>query len=627
MRRLHTRLTRRHAAAVLAACAFGGAVPAPLIGQQHRAPPTVAREQLDRLERTRAAELEHGTTAVAAPGGSAAALVAPDGAIDWNRYYTHDETNAILRELERRHPDLVRVRTIGHSYLGAPLTLAEVTNRATGAPHEKPALYLDGGIHAQELTASAVALYVLAHLVQSHGRDVRATRLLDTRTFYIRPKFNPDGSDLVLTQDQWLRSSVRPVDDNGDGIPDSDPPEDLDGDGRILEMLVPDSAGEWRRSAGDPRILVRRQPADAGPFYRREREGVDRNGDGVLNSDGIGGLDMNRNYPRNWEREHIQPGAGAFPLSEPETYATVRFISDHPNIGGIVHGHTAGGFVYRLPSAMNPEDMPADDVALVVHLGEFYTQDTGRRVIPSATHPTERRYGTLIGWGYWDRGIIGWVPEYSPPPAEWVPDANGDGDITEADWHHFNDEQFGGRYFADWTPFDHPQLGRVYIGGWHTKFWGQNPPAELLERELAVQLPWILHLAEQLPYVRVAAPTVTPLGGDRFRIDVAITNDAFLPTHLTARGHVGRSTRDGGVADQVVPPPLVVLHVEGGRVEGGSGRTRIGHLAGTNPFLSAVSERTRTVSFIVVRDGAAATVRVTVDAGPGGVARSAPVGW
>jgi len=29
------------------------------------------------------------------------------------------------------------------------------------------------------------------------------------------------------------------------------------------------------------------------------------------------------------------------------------------------------------------------------------------------------------------------VPEYSPPPEAWVPDANGDGEITESDWRLF----------------------------------------------------------------------------------------------------------------------------------------------------------------------------------------------
>lgn len=549
-------------------------------------------------------------------------LVSGDGSIDWARYYTHAETNRIMRELEAMYPELARMRVIGQSYLGADLTLMEVTNTRTGPAHEKPAMYLDGGLHAQEFTSSAVALYVLAYLLNNYGSEPQVTELLDTRTFYIRPKFNPDGSDLALIEDQWLRSTVRPVDNNDDGIPDSDPPEDLDGDGRILQMRVPDPDGNMRMSQRDPRVMHRRQSGDEGPFFRLIREGIDRNNDGRINSDGIGGLDMNRNFPRNWERQHIQSGAGDFPLSEPETYATARFINEHRNITSIVHGHTSGAFVYRLPSAMDPADMPEADEALVVHLGEFYTRDTGRRVRPSATPGGASRYGTLMSWGYWDHGVIGWVPEYSPPPSQWVPDGDGDGRITEYDWHAYNDSAFGGKYFTDWRPFDHPQLGPIEIGGWHTKFWGQNPPEELLERELEIQVPWILYLAGQSPLLELETPRVTALGGDRFRIEVTVANTGFLPTHLTERGYTGRRVGDR-MRHQVVRPPLVVLELEGCTIEDGNGRVRIDHLAGTNPFLgSVVDEPSRVVRFTVRCKDADAAFQIRVESDKGGTVRS-----
>jgi hypothetical protein len=548
--------------------------------------------------------------------------VGADGSVDWNRYYLNDETNRIMEEFTLLYPELTELRSIGQSYLGADLMLMTVTNKATGPASEKPALYLDGNIHAQELTSSSVALYVLAHLLNNYGKDPRITDLLDTRTFYVRPKFNPDGSDLVLKEDQFLRSSVRPIDENGDGIPDSDPPEDLNGDGRILSMRVPDPDGNMRVSEEDPRIMLRRQPGDAGPFYRMVREGVDRNGDGIINSDGIGGLDMNRNFPRNWERWHVQSGSGDFPLSEPETYATVRFLNEHRNVGTIVHGHTSGGFVYRLPSAMDPAEFDANDEALVIHLGSYYTETTGRRVIPSATHATARRYGTLLQWAYWDQGIVGWVPEYSPGPEEWVPDCDGDGVITEADWHCYNDEAFGGKYFKDWTPFDHPHLGPVEIGGWHTKFWGQNPPDELLERELEVQLPWILYLAEQLPRVRVSEPRITPLGDERFQVEVTVTNEGYLPTNLTEQGLWGGGRGMSGAALQVSPPPLVILEATWSTIEEGNGRVRIPHLAGSSPFSPGATDRSATVSFVVRRESPVAAVRFTVVSDKGGMVRT-----
>jgi hypothetical protein len=552
-------------------------------------------------------------------------LVAPDGAVNWNRYYSNDETTQIMREFARLYPDLTELQSIGQSYLGADLMLMTVTNKRTRPAAEKPALYLDGGIHAAELTGSYVALHVMGHLLNNYGKDAGITELLDTRTFYIRPKFNPDGSDLVLKTDQFLRSTVRPVDENGDGVPDSDPPEDLDGDGRILWMRVPDAQGDLRISPEDPRIMIARQPGDSGPFYRLVREGVDKNGDGIINSDGIGGIDMNRNFPRNWEGSHIQSGSGAFPLSEPETYATVKFINEHRNIFTIVHGHTSGGFVFRLPSAMNPAEFDRNDEALVVALGNWYTKDTGRPVQPSATHPTERRYGTLIQWGYSDLGILGWVPEYSPPPEQWVPDADGDGVITEKDWHAYNDKQLGGKYFKNWAFYDHPQLGQVEIGGWHSKFWGQNPPAELLEKELKLQVPWILYLTEQSPLIEINEPSIRSLGGDRFQVDVTVTNTGYLPTNVTERGLEGRLLRDGSVVNQVSRPPLAVLTANGAAIEDGNGRKRIPHLAGLSTFSKGVKERSTIVSFSVRREAPGATVQITVASDKGGTVRSRTV--
>ncbi|MGD8319678.1 MAG: M14 family metallopeptidase [Gemmatimonadota bacterium] len=554
-----------------------------------------------------------------------AGLVGVDGTVDWNRFYSAAETNQILTELHTLYPGLTELYAIGRSWRGQPLMVLEITNEATGPASEKPALYVDGGIHAGELTGSAVATYFIGTLLNGFGKDPRITALLDTRAFYVRPKFNPDGSDIALLDDQFLRSTTHPVDEDEDGVADEDPPQDLNGDGWITQMRWPDPDGDWVRDPEDGRGMIRdprrEQP---GRRYAVMREGVDDDGDGRINEDGIGGIDMNRNFPRNWEREHIQPGAGAYPLSEPETRAAVAFISGHPNITGIVHGHTAGGFVYRLPSASPPSTFPSIDLQLIEHLGAEYTRTTGRPVRPSSTHPTEHRYGTLISWGYWDRGIIGWVPEFVPGPEAWVTDYDGDGEISEAESLRFDDEELGGRYFSPWTPWDHPQLGRVEIGGWHAKFWGQNPPAEFLEAETAKQMPWYLYLAEQSPLLEVTEPTVTDRGDGTYLVEATVSNSGYLPTSLTDRGTVGEVRDDGSVRAPVVRPPWATLEVRGADIVDGTARRTVGHLAGSNPYLEAVTERSRTVSWVVRPVAPGAEVRVVAGADKGGVERS---GW
>jgi hypothetical protein len=542
------------------------------------------------------------------PGG---ARWAQHGSVDWNRYYSSNETARIMYSYARHYPDLARVYPIGTSYMGERLLMMEVTNRSTGPADEKPALYVDGNIHSGELTGSAVTLYLMGQLLDGYGTDPRITELVDTRTFYLRPKFNPDGADLALLQDVSLRSTVHPRDNDGDGEADEDPGEDLNGDGAITRMRIPDPEGTMRKSDEDPRVMVRRGPDDnTGPFYRVVGEGIDNDGDGRLNEDGIGGLDMNRNFPRNWELEYLQSGAGDYPLSEPETRATVAFINDHPNIVGIVHNHTSGGFVYRLPSASDPTKFDTDDLALIELLGARYTETTGRPVRPSSTDPTRHRYGTLISWAYWDKGVIGWVPEYWPGIDA---DEDGDGGTSELERLRYVDRELGGRYFMDWQPYEHPEFGPVEIGGWKSKFISQNPPPELLEEECALQIPWILYLIEQSPRLELNEPVVRKVDDLTYEVRATVRNVGFLPTNLTQRG----------INARVVAPVVATLEVEGAEIVSGGRRVRLGHLAGSYPVPDAGASTSATVVWQVRAEPPDATVQIVFTSEKGGTVRSA----
>jgi hypothetical protein len=568
--------------------------------------------------------------------GQGHTLVAPDGGVDWNRYYTAGETEQILGELHTQYPELTELYSIGESRQGKQLWVMEVTAEITGPASEKPALYLDGGIHSGELTGSQVTLYVMGTLLSRYGWDPAITDLLEQYSFYFRPKFNPDGADLALIHDENLRSTPRPWDEDEDGRLDEDPSEDLDQDGWITSMRIPDAEGNWYAHPRDRRVMVRiggrfqgdpeaTQPniPNNAQRYRVVREGVDNDRDGSLNEDGFGGIDMNRNFPRNWEPEYLQPGAGPFPLSEPETFATVEFIQSHPNITSIVHGHTSGGFVYRLPSASAPSLFPQNDLALIEHLGLPYTETTGRPVRPSATHPTEHRYGTLITWAFWDQGIVGWVPEYSPGPEAWVRDYNRDGTIDALEEMRFNEDELDGRYFSPWTSYPHPDLGEVEIGGWHAKFWGQNPPPEFLEEECAAQLPWILYLIRQAPRLSLEGPIVTAMGDGRFRVRAVVTNEGFLPTSLTGRGAVGQEGPNGTLDSPVVRPPVLSIALEGAELSEGVARVRLGHLSGRGPFLEDLGVPSETVEWIVTPLEGQAYVQITAASDKGGTARSA----
>jgi len=189
--------------------------------------------------------------------------------IRFDRYYRYDELSRILRGLAKEFPNLVRLESIGQSHEGRDVWLVTVTNRRTGPDTAKPAVWVDGNIHATEVSASSACLYHLHTLTSRYGQDAEITRCLDTRAFYVCPRVNPDGAEWALAdKPKYVRSSTRPypyLEEPLDGLFE----EDVDGDGRILTMRIPDPNGAWKPHPDDPRLMIRREPAESGGTYYR----------------------------------------------------------------------------------------------------------------------------------------------------------------------------------------------------------------------------------------------------------------------------------------------------------------------------------------------------------------------
>jgi len=530
---------------------------------------------------------------------------------DWQRYHSTAAAHALLRGWAETFPDLASVYSIGETLTGTPLLVLEITNQRSGAAADKPGYYYDGNIHAEELAGAEVALHFAWYLLSNYGEDDRVTRLLDTHTLYVRPKFNPDGADTALTTIHNPRSTPRPYDEDGDGLLDEDPANDLDGDGHATGMRVPNVNGQWKKSPEDSRIMLRRGDGeDGGEFYDLLSEGVDDDGDGRFNEDGVGGIDMNRNFPRNWGLEFEQRGAGPYPLSEPETRATIEFLHEHRNITGIVHGHTSGGFLYRLPSTTSWDDYSLDDQNLILELAREYETTTGQPARPSYSNPRIHRYGTLISWGYWDYGVVGFVPEYWGGFGQ---DYDGDGSITEAERLTWNEAEMDGAGFADWTPYRHPQLGPIEVGGWRARFTRRNPPPRLLESEIEKYVSWMLWLAEISPRLALRNVTVALVGTGVVKLTMVVENEGYLPTNLTQRA----------LDAEVAVPVRIFLELGDAELVSGRERTELGHLAGMRDAQgsSARAATRRELEYVLHVRGESPYAAVTIWSEKGGVIR------
>ncbi len=466
-----------------------------------------------------------------------------------NRYYHYDEITAYLQAVAAAHPDLSTLTSIGKSYEGRDIWALALTNRATGAHSEKAAVYVDGNIHAGEVTASMVCLYTIDYLVSNFGESEEVTELLNSRTFYVLPRVNPDGAERYLTTPEMLRSSTKPYPDDLQTFAELPGlhPADIDGDGWILTMRVRDDRkGEWKVSAKDPRLMVARRPGERkGPFYRLFSEGLIEQFEGEpfkLQRSPFG-LDLNRNFPQNWDLE--VSGGGVYPSSEPEAKAIIDFILAHKNISILNAFHTYGGFFYRNPYQYGDEKMDQDDLRATREIAREGTYVTGYPDVKSNNR------ATLTEWAYEQHGIIAYTTELwdrlqkaGVDREEFArastPEKKEEMQLKLLEW---NDRDLGGQGFFNWRPFEHPQLGQVEIGGWNPKYVLQNPPPKFLEAECHKNCQWVLRQAGALPQAVLGECMAEPVGEGIWRVTAVCENAGYLPTHTTNKGKQAKAVQ------------------------------------------------------------------------------------
>ena len=552
----------------------------------------------------------------------------------FDHLHTYDELTAALNTLATDHPELMTLEAAGKSHEGRTIWLTTVTNRETGSHDEKPAVFVEANIHATEITASTAALHLLHHLTTAYGTDAAVTRALDTRTFYVMPRVNPDGVELALADDPiYLRSSTRvyPRPDQQPGLVE----RDADGDGRVLWMRIKDPDGAWIVHPDEPRLMIPRPFDDVGngPYFRLVPEGLvhEFDADRVPIARRLQGLDLNRNFPQEWLPEGSQHGAGEYPTSEPEVRAVVEAVSARPNIGVYFAHHTFAGVILRPYGGHADDHFPTTDLAMYKTMGRRATEITGYETA-SVFHefkydPKSSITGCGDEWAYDYLGIFGWTTEFwSPLRAagiehkyiEWYDDHPVADDLTLLAW---NDDVLDGAGFVDWYEFDHPQLGPVELGGWDTFRTWTNPPAALMEAEIAPHSTWAVAQALALPELAFHDLRCTHLGDDAYLVRAVVKNVGWLPTNVTKKALERKAVR-----------PVEVTIEYGNEVELVGGRATI--------ELTQLPGRARARTMMAVHDGVmdpsterafaewvvrgpnAATVRVVARHSRAGVARA-----
>ena len=500
------------------------------------------------------------------------------------RYHGYEESTALLRALAERYPDLATLYSIGKTAMGQrEIWCLEIGNRRTGPAASKPATYFDGNHHASEVTGGEVTLFLAHDLLSRYGSEKEVTRLVDTRVTYIVQRGDPDGAEAYMTgRIDWDPERAPGAEDaDGDGRKGEDGPDDMDGDGEILELRIPDPDGEWMVYAGDPRIMVRREDgAGTGPFYRVVTEGLDDDGDGLVNEDPpVTGFISNRNYPAYWASNDGRfRGEGDYPLQEHNARVLVDFILSRPHISQVESYHTTSGIHLRPYAARPDTDFPPQDLqdysailakgtAITTYpVASVYNDFT--TILPGVPFDQQPgvRHGVFIDWSYVIQGLfsvttelwtmepfvneMGWGDIPRDKPLFAIPGRYNRPDVKAAALRWLDKEgdsaRLSGQGFREWRPIRHPTLGEAEIGGF-TRYWLRNPPpGPFLEKVVKDQAEFAVVRALTTPLVKIRDVAVVRDGNaDRWTVTATVVNEGYLDTSTeqARRARIARPDR------------------------------------------------------------------------------------
>jgi hypothetical protein len=257
-------------------------------------------------------------------------------AANYTKYHTSDELNTELRALAKAHANLAKIVEIAASPGGRPVLAIEIANSSGTPAGERPALLIAANLEGDQLIGSEIALYIAEALLTGYASNPTIKQRLDHHAFYIVPRMNPDGAEAMFAPvKSFLKTNGSKFDNDNDGRLDEDGPEDLNKDGVMSMMRVKDPKGPYMIHPEDARLVRRADPAkgEAGG-YVIYWEGIDNDGDGFINEDPAGGVDLNRNFQHQYP--YYTPDAGPHMASEPEVRGLLDYVIARRNIAAIL---------------------------------------------------------------------------------------------------------------------------------------------------------------------------------------------------------------------------------------------------------------------------------------------------
>lgn len=447
-----------------------------------------------------------------------------------NSYSNFSDLTDRLNALESDYNNLTSLTSLATTEEGRDIWVLTI---GSGDVENHPAVAVIGGVKGSHIFGSELAIsFAEKLLANSSSEEIRS--LLETTTFYVFPRVNPDATEQYFRNLKYERDvNATSTNDDRDDEGNEDSFEDLNGDGLITMMRVEDATGKWMMHPDEPRIMKEADVTKGEKgSYHVFTEGRDNDGDGSFNEDGEGGVNINKNF--TYDFPYFAPGAGENMADQNETRALLDFLYEEaPNVFSVVSFGPSNNL--STPLRFNRAGVSQrvitgwyeEDIAINSLVSEAYNEVTDLSDAPAVSG----QQGDLFQWAYFHYGRFSFsTPGWATPKVTDDEDKPISFDSEEAKFLAWADQN-NMDAFVEWEEIDHPDFpGKTVEVGGIKPYVSYNPPYEMVDSLSQKHTDFLIELARMKPNVQLINFESEEAGRNLTRISVDVHNNGTFPT-------------------------------------------------------------------------------------------------
>lgn len=277
-----------------------------------------------------------------------------------------------VKEIAKENPNLIKLDQIGKSKAGNPIYVL-VFGKDVKDGNFYPSIFIGANFEGYRVDGTYMVLNLIEDFIKN-SKSGKLSKPLLNHKIYFAPLLNPDVYGNYFSDYQKFTNNS-PVDDDLDGAVDEDGPEDLNKDGYITLMRVKDEDGKWIVDKNDPRIMKKADPKKGEKgAYKIYTEGIDNDGDGLINEDAKGGVLLYRNFPQGFK--YFNRENGLYPTSQIEAREFIDYFLKHRDISFVYLFGSENSILANVP--FNKENLANEMVKVPKGFAKYLGLDPNR---------------------------------------------------------------------------------------------------------------------------------------------------------------------------------------------------------------------------------------------------------